>query len=260
MWFKVDDEAWMSDKLQELSSDAGWLWVLVGSRCGHDHTEGRVTPTIVRQVRALHGIPDSAVAELVESGRWHDAATIRRCAGCKHIPPLLADGRLKPGEFYVHDWLVYQFTRDESLLPEHRVKAVRKKRLSNNTELRQQVHERDHGLCRYCGVRPDFRDRHGASGGTWDHVDPTGPNTLDNVVTACRRCNSLKNDRTPEEAGMTLLAPGQTLGLTRVKPNSSTGPTTRAQAREIGTGPTGDQPGSNPGSEMVPSNGNGKGN
>lgn len=249
MWFKVDDEAWMSDSLQGLSPEALSLWVMVGSRCGHDNTEGRVTPVIERQVRKLFALSEAATSELVESGRWHDATTIRRCAACKRVPPMLADGKLKPGEFYVHNWLSYQFTRDEALLPEHRLHAVRKKRLSNNTELREQLYLRDKGLCRYCGVRVDFKDRHGPMGGTWDHVDPTGENTLTNVVTACRCCNSLKNNRTPDEAGMTLLAPGQTLGQTHAQNPSDLGPTTRGRTRDFGTGQTGVQPTTDPGSD-----------
>lgn len=254
MWFKVDDEAWMSDALQSLSCEALSLWVMVGSRCGHDNTEGRITPVILRQVRKLFGIPPAAVDELVAAGRWHDATTIRRCATCKRIPPMLADGKLKPGEFYVHNWLEYQFTRDQALLPEHRLHAVRKKRLSNNTELREQLYLRDKGLCRYCGVRVDFKDRHGPTGGTWDHRDPAGENTLDNVLTACRRCNSLKNNRTPEEAGMPVLAPGQALGQTDgqtgVEPEPDGRPTTRGRTREFGTGRTGDQPTTDPGRDL----------
>jgi 5-methylcytosine-specific restriction endonuclease McrA len=41
-----------------------------------------------------------------------------------------------------------------------------------------------------------------------DHIIPVsqgGDSTLDNLVTACRRCNRKKAARTPEEAGMTVL-------------------------------------------------------
>lgn len=43
---------------------------------------------------------------------------------------------------------------------------------------------------------------------TVDHIRPRsrgGPNTWDNLIAACGRCNSHKADRTPEEAGMRLL-------------------------------------------------------
>ena len=62
--------------------------------------------------------------------------------------------------------------------------------------------ERDSHLCAYCGVT------HGKSTLTRDHVLPTskqGKNVWENVVTACDSCNRVKDDRTPEQAGMPLL-------------------------------------------------------
>lgn len=62
---------------------------------------------------------------------------------------------------------------------------------------------RDQNLCLYCGK--EFPDRELSR----DHILPTSRGGRDqwmNVVTACRRCNHHKQDRTPEEAGMELLA------------------------------------------------------
>ncbi|HWU69400.1 MAG TPA: HNH endonuclease [Stenotrophobium sp.] len=63
--------------------------------------------------------------------------------------------------------------------------------------------QRDHNLCLYCGeVFP-------ASQLTRDHIIPAsrgGATSWENCVTACRACNQRKDDRTPEEAGMKLLA------------------------------------------------------
>ncbi|HWK52822.1 MAG TPA: HNH endonuclease [Hyphomicrobiales bacterium] len=62
---------------------------------------------------------------------------------------------------------------------------------------------RDQNLCMYCGK--EFADRDLSC----DHIIPTsrgGGNTWVNVVAACKRCNHYKQDRTPEEAGMELLA------------------------------------------------------
>lgn len=62
---------------------------------------------------------------------------------------------------------------------------------------------RDAFLCLYCG------ERFPASSLSRDHVTPVsrgGSDTWTNVVTACKRCNHHKGGRTPEEAGMTLLA------------------------------------------------------
>ncbi|HHQ13675.1 MAG TPA: HNH endonuclease [Chromatiales bacterium] len=70
--------------------------------------------------------------------------------------------------------------------------------LNNKTLFR-----RDGGLCLYCGSRFMTRDL------TRDHVRPLsqgGRDVWQNVVTACRRCNNHKGGRTPEQAGMELLA------------------------------------------------------
>ena len=62
---------------------------------------------------------------------------------------------------------------------------------------------RDQSLCLYCGVQfpNSLLSR--------DHVKPLSQGGLDswaNVVTACKRCNNHKAGRTPEQAGMELLA------------------------------------------------------
>ncbi len=62
---------------------------------------------------------------------------------------------------------------------------------------------RDQNICMYCGK--EFLDKDLSC----DHIMPTsrgGQNIWTNVVTACRRCNHFKQDRTPEEAHMELLA------------------------------------------------------
>jgi len=63
--------------------------------------------------------------------------------------------------------------------------------------------KRDSRLCLYCGETFRVRDL------SRDHVTPIiqgGVDTWNNVVTACRRCNNHKAGRTPEQAGMELLA------------------------------------------------------
>ena len=61
---------------------------------------------------------------------------------------------------------------------------------------------RDAYTCMYCGNRP------GVGLLTRDHVQPKsrgGQDRWENVVTACRRCNQFKSNRTPQEARMQLL-------------------------------------------------------
>ena len=62
---------------------------------------------------------------------------------------------------------------------------------------------RDDHLCMYCGNQYNNRLL------TRDHVTPMsrgGGDCWSNVVTACHRCNTRKGGRSPEEAGMPLLA------------------------------------------------------
>jgi hypothetical protein len=62
---------------------------------------------------------------------------------------------------------------------------------------------RDNDLCLYCGRRFHHRDL------SRDHITPIslgGADAWNNVVTACKRCNNHKAGRTPELAGMQLLA------------------------------------------------------
>ena len=64
---------------------------------------------------------------------------------------------------------------------------------------RNEVFLRDRKTCQYCGKKCQDDDL------TLDHVVPRrqhGPNTWDNVVVACTRCNRRKAGRTPAEANM----------------------------------------------------------
>lgn len=63
--------------------------------------------------------------------------------------------------------------------------------------------KRDAYLCLYCGEHFYLRDL------SRDHVTPLsqgGDDCWNNVVTACKRCNNYKAGRTPEQAGIELLA------------------------------------------------------
>lgn len=94
--------------------------------------------------------------------------------------------------------------------PEAIARFARSKALSRDRRLCEQIKERDANRCRYCGIRVNWNDRSGSKGGTYDHVDPDGINSLDNVVVSCRRCNSRKGHRTPEQASMVLMSPRST--------------------------------------------------
>lgn len=67
---------------------------------------------------------------------------------------------------------------------------------------RVNIYMRDGWLCQYCQQKKPTKDL------TFDHVLPRsqgGKTNWTNIVTACRPCNSTKEDKTPEQARMKLL-------------------------------------------------------
>lgn len=77
-------------------------------------------------------------------------------------------------------------------------KDMRVPRLCNNS-----LFQRDRNLCMYCGKSFSRSEL------TCDHVMPRargGKDTWINCVAACKSCNNHKGCRTPEEAGMQLVA------------------------------------------------------
>ncbi len=63
---------------------------------------------------------------------------------------------------------------------------------------RQNIFRRDRFSCQYCGTNKIL---------TLDHVIPRskgGKTSWGNLVTACRRCNTNKGDRSPEASGLKL--------------------------------------------------------
>lgn len=64
------------------------------------------------------------------------------------------------------------------------------------------IYMRDSWTCQYCKKKKATKDL------TFDHVVPRaqgGKTTWTNIVTACRPCNSEKEDRTPQQAKMKLM-------------------------------------------------------
>ena len=78
---------------------------------------------------------------------------------------------------------------------------VRSRFMSYNCN-RRNVVWRDKNICQYCGNKFIFSEL------TMDHVIPKsrgGEKTWNNIVASCKKCNSKKGDRTPEEARMPLI-------------------------------------------------------
>jgi 5-methylcytosine-specific restriction endonuclease McrA len=67
---------------------------------------------------------------------------------------------------------------------------------------RHNIFERDKNTCQYCGQVFDRKDLN------LDHVIPRdrgGPTTWENIVCSCIPCNTRKANRSPQEAGVTLI-------------------------------------------------------
>lgn len=92
----------------------------------------------------------------------------------------------------------------ELIIPKPSVIMVPKYVYSPNQKVpltRNNIYKRDGGECVYCG------DNHNL---TLDHVIPKskgGPNSWDNLVTACKKCNNEKGDLSLEEYGKEIPIP-----------------------------------------------------
>lgn len=72
----------------------------------------------------------------------------------------------------------------------------------NDPNRRQQIYERDHWTCQYCGEKVNENNV------TLDHFIPRckgGTNQKENLRTACLTCNSIKSGKTNEDAALPLL-------------------------------------------------------
>ncbi|MFV0388661.1 MAG: HNH endonuclease [Pyrinomonadaceae bacterium] len=85
-----------------------------------------------------------------------------------------------------------------------------KRKRRGNTLKRVRIYIRDHYCCQYCGDHKHGKDL------TLDHILPKaqgGETTPQNLVSACKKCNQRKGNRTPEQARMPLLTSQKLLRL-----------------------------------------------
>ena len=181
-WIRIDDQIAHHPKFLKAGPTASWLWVGCIAYAQRYLTDGFV--------------PGAAVPSL---------STVKRVAASLRI--LVDVGLLDKtvGGYRVHDYLEYNSSASE-------IQADRnwdrfRKELYSQPDLVRSIKQRDRNRCRYCDIEVNWSDRRGPSGGQFDHIKARGPNTLDNVVVACRRCNIRKGNRSTESCGMTLLAP-----------------------------------------------------
>jgi hypothetical protein len=195
MWFKIDDKFHDHPKVRELlevyeddAIAAFGLWVLAGSWCGDQMSDGVVSGFVLRR---WHSDWKRLAGMLVDVGLWE----VVEVEGRHHHT--------------FHDWLDYNDSR--AAIESDRLAKAMRVALQRDVALITAIKRRDKDRCRYCGTQVDWRARRGDGSATYDHVKPIsagGTNTLENVVVACKGCNDRKNKRTLREAGMKLLAPG----------------------------------------------------
>jgi 5-methylcytosine-specific restriction endonuclease McrA len=102
-----------------------------------------------------------------------------------------------------HDLFIRSVRMSFQLPSVMRLKSYVRPRLQTHVRFcRENVYIRDNFTCQYCGKKHPDRLL------TLDHVVPAslnGPKSWTNVVTACRKCNQLKANRTPQSARMPLM-------------------------------------------------------
>jgi 5-methylcytosine-specific restriction endonuclease McrA len=216
VWLKIDDGLPQSVKVRGLAAplpgrprplapaerakrdrnSALGAWAQISAWAAGERTDGFVPASVVDD----YATPED-VARLTRA-RFGRAPMLHTLGGgaCRCF-----EGRRWPegADYALHDYLDRNPTRAD-----HDVAKAQRRELRDR-ELRAQIRRRDGDACRYCGTKVNWNDRRSATGGVLEHVRPDLAGGADNLVVACRGCNSRKGKRTPEAAGMTLRpAPG----------------------------------------------------
>ncbi|MEU8989994.1 mucin-2 [Streptomyces sp. NPDC048558] len=96
-WFKVDDTFYGHPKTLKAGNAAVGLWVKAGAYAAQHLTEGTVPGVVAR----LYGTAPQA-RKLVAAGLWHEHGHACPHPKCKQPAP---------GDYYMHDFLIYNPTR-----------------------------------------------------------------------------------------------------------------------------------------------------
>lgn len=191
-WGKISDDLHSHPKWLGAPPEAKALWTTSLSFCSHYLTDGFVSeadhlPTIAVQTFGL--VPSArkrsmrAAAALVDQELWKPAKGGWRFNDWKDYNPSGAQVRKRRTQQSRRQWL-------------HRT--------ADGRALKKAIRVRDGDRCSWCSVEVRWGASRSPDGGTYDHLDPDGPTSLENLVVACNLCNGKKRDLDPVDSGLAL--------------------------------------------------------
>jgi hypothetical protein len=219
MWLKIHDGMPFDPKVMLLGKTKAQVNEAIGMAtrlwawCAQQRTDGFLPASIVEAVGTPACVKRLTTPVFERKPFLHRAGAQCGCLGDRRWPTDAA--------YLVHDYLRYNPSRDENDVDKAQRRELR------DRELRAAIRRRDGDRCRYCGVEVNWQDHRSPRGGVLDHVVPNLAAGADNLVIACRGCNTRKGKRTPDAAGMRLLPlPDQPAGSNTGTPETHDRPAT----------------------------------
>lgn len=217
VWQKNHDGADLDEKLHELREDpfdasgnmvtlpedyvraleARSIWTSMLLYSSRELTDGVISEAVLPMVGTNAGVyPHRVMAAANQLARVKltKKRTKRQGAGW-HIPSFLKYNPSKE-----------QVTRRKA--SGDALQWLQKTKAGN--KVRDYIRDRDANRCRYCYTELNYNDHTSTLGGTYDHVHPLDEERKRDpewIVCACKFHNGMKQDRSPEEAGLVLLPP-----------------------------------------------------
>ncbi|AIJ26380.1 HNH endonuclease [Amycolatopsis methanolica] len=219
-WLRTDDVEYDDVLVRAVGNAAYGAVQRMKLYCSAQRTDGWIPADKAREIASRAELRALTEMRVADRGPFlHQHGDECRCLEGRDWPAEL-------GGFYVHGFLDRNPSRSENDV--HKAK----RRELRDPQLKAAVRARDGSRCRYCGIEVRWQDRKTPAGGVFDHVDPKIAAGADNLVVACRGCNSRKQDCTPEVAGMDLLPPpdpdkindGPTSDQRKINATSAPGP------------------------------------
>lgn len=178
-WTKSGDNAATHPRLMRVDSDAA----------AEDWSLNEVAGFILRAYFQSAGHMtdyhlDYGMAKLLGNGRHEDLIALAERAGLLTL--VSGRGRSRQWRLLEDPEFVHLMLRAEVEWNRQRDRDRR------NDDLTIPVRRRDGDACRYCDQIVSWSARRGARAGTYDHLEPGHPATVDTYVVCCNKCNSTR--------------------------------------------------------------------